>query len=582
MNVLGISTKTHDSGIALLSNGVPAFVYEEERFNREKHTLKFPNGALNAAVNGQGLDLRDVDVITAPWDMKRLRRSFFRSVMSKMPQSLNLLRPAAHRTQATGIVNQPGWIRVGLYKHFGFANLPEIVQVSHHDAHAAVFFVSPFEEATVLVMDGYGDDTATSANIGVANRVDRLWHDDFFDSLGMLYSCVTEHLGFEVFQEGIVMALAAYGGPTYASKFKELIPLKPEGRIAINRDYVSYDTYGLLKPFKDKFFEAFGPARHPSEPLTDHHHDLAYALQHTVEEAILHMVRELSRRHPSRNLVLAGGVALNCVANARVLRDTDYESVWVPPIASDSGVILGSTLYHYHHTLGNERRLVMTHPFYGKGYTDAEITRALDAVGLAYKRIEAPELFKQTARDLSEQKIVGWFQDRAEIGPRALGNRSILSDARSLKMKDLINARVKHREAFRPFAPAVLVEHVSEYFELEQPDPFMTMAPKVRADKVDLIPAAVHVDGTGRLQTVDRENNPRYYAVIEEYAKITGIPVVLNTSFNRQEPVVNGPQDAISCYLRTDMDVLVLGNYYVTEKNPGAVRRAHDAFDDQT
>jgi carbamoyltransferase len=223
----------------------------------------------------------------------------------------------------------------------------------------------------------------------------------------------------------------------------------------------------------------------------------------------------------------------------------------------------------------------MTHPFYGKGYTDADITRALDAAGLAYKRIEGPELFKQTARDLSEQKIVGWFQDRAEIGPRALGNRSILSDARSLKMKDLINARVKHREAFRPFAPAVLVEHVSEYFDLEQPDPFMTMAPKVRADKVDLIPAAVHVDGTGRLQTVDRENNPRYYAVIEEYAKLTGIPVVLNTSFNRQEPVVNGPEDAISCYLRTDMDVLVLGNFYVTEKNPGAIRRARDAFDDQ-
>jgi carbamoyltransferase len=581
LNILGISTKTHDSGIALLSNGAPTFVYEEERFNREKHTLKFPREALDAAVKGQGFNLRDIDVITAPWNMSRLRRSFFRSVMSKLPQSLNLLRPSAHRTQSTSIVNQPGWIRVGLYNRFGYSNLPDIVQVPHHDAHAAAFFVSPFEEAAVLVMDGYGDDTATSANIGVGNRVDRLWHDDFFDSLGMVYSCVTEHLGFKVFQEGTVMALAAYGGPTYAPKFGELIHLKPEGRIAINRDYVSYDTHGLIKPFKSKFVETFGPARDPGEPLLDHHHDLAYALQHTVEEAILHMVRELSRRHPSRNLVLTGGVALNCVANARILRDSDYDAVWVPPIASDSGVILGSTLYHYHHTLGHERQLVMTHPFYGKGYSDSEITRALDTAGLGYKRMQGPELFSQTAQDLSQSKIVGWFQGRAEIGPRALGNRSILSDARSERMKDLINARVKHREPFRPFAPAVLVEHVSEFFELEQPDPFMTMAPKVRADKVDLIPAAVHVDGTGRLQTVDRTNNPRYYAVIEEYAKLTGIPVILNTSFNRQEPIVNRPEDAISCYLRTEMDVLVLRDFYVTDKNPEAVRRSRESFPEQ-
>ncbi len=581
MKVLGITTQTHDTGIALLNDGVPDYVYEEERFNREKHTQRFPHEALRAAMKGQGLDIGDIDVMTTPWNMGRLWRMNYNAVTDKLPQSLNLLWPSARPTQGTTLLNQPGRIRVGLYERFGYTKLPEIVQVPHHDAHAAIFFVSPFDEATILIMDGYGDETATSAYTGTGNRVERIWHDHPFDSLGMLYTCVTEHLGFKVFNEGIVMALAAFGEPTFVPQFRDIIQLKPGGRIAINRDYIQYDTHGLLRPFKDKFLEAFGPPRTPNGPMTDLHRDLAFALQQTTEEAILHMARELSRTHPSRNLILAGGVALNCVANARVLRDTDYERVWVPPIASDSGVTLCSALYHYHHTLGFERRMVMTHPFYGAGFGDADIVRALDKAGLDYTRIEPAEMHKKVARDLADEKIVGWFQGRAEIGPRALGNRSILSDARSLKMKDLINARIKHREAFRPFAPAVLVEHVSEYFELNQPDPFMTMAPKVRAEKVDLIPAAVHVDGTGRLQTVDRENNPRYYAVIEEYAKLTGIHVILNTSFNRQEPVVNAPEDAISCFLRTDMDVLVLGDFYITDKNAQATRQARENFHSQ-
>ena len=361
---------------------------------------------------------------------------------------------------------------------------------------------------------------------------------------------------------------------TYREAFKDVIKLLPEGRIAINNDYLSYNTHGFLKPFQQKFYDVFGPARSPSEPLTDRQRDIAYGLQHVVEDAIIHMARHLSKTQPSKNLVLSGGVALNCVANGKILADTDYEAVWVPPIASDSGGPLGSALYHHHQTLGAKRTFTLTHAFYGKGFTDAEITRALDAAGLSYKRMEEKELLQQVARDLADQKIVGWFQGRAEMGPRALGNRSILSDARSNKMKDLINARIKHREAFRPFAPVVLIEKLSEYFEFTQPDPFMTMAPKIRPDKLDLIPAAAHVDGTGRIQTIDRAANQRYYDVIAEYAKLTGIHVILNTSFNRQEPVVNKPEEAISCYLRTDMDRIVLGDFYVEDRNPAAIERA--------
>ncbi len=567
MHILGLVARTHDSGLGLLTDGVPALLLEEERFNREKHTRNFPFLSLQAAFDGKGLD--EIDVITTPWHMGSLRRSWFWAVAGCFPTSLNLVAPTARPTQATLLVNMPMGLRWGLWWQFGIkARLPKIIQVRHHDAHAAIFFVSPFDEASVLVMDGYGDETAQSAYIGSGNRLERLWQSEFFDSLGMLYTVVTTYLGFKLFEEGTVMALAGAGSPTYAKRFRELVHLQPEGRFSINRDFISFDTHGLNKPFKERFTDAFGPRRQRDEPVTDRHRDLAFALQSTVEETILHVVRALSKRHPSRNLCLTGGVALNCVANARILRDTDYRSIWVPPCASDSGAPFGSALWHYHQTLGHPRGFELTHSFYGKGYSDPEIIRALEEAGLAYRRMSEHELMTHVALDLATGKIVGWFQGRSEVGPRALGNRSILADARDAAMKDHINARVKHREPFRPFAPAVLEEQAAEFFEIDQRDPFMTMAPRVRLDKTRLIPAAVHVDGPARIQTVDRTSNPRFYGVIEEFAALTSIPVILNTSFNRQEPIVERPEDAISCYLRTQMDVLVLGNYYITARNP--------------
>jgi carbamoyltransferase len=569
VKILGIVTRTHDSGLALLDDGVPTIVLEEERFNREKHTRKFPFHSLKAAFDDQGLGVDDIDVITTPWEMKSLRRNIFWAVAEGLPASLNMIPPSARPHISTMIVVIPNGIRWGLMAHFGMhKKLLKIVQVKHHDAHAAIFFASPFEEAAVLVMDGHGDETAQSAFIGSGNRLHRLWHSEVFDSLGYLYTAATAYLGFKPFAEGTVMALAGTGRPTYANKFRELVRLEPEGRFSINRDLISYDTHGVKKPFKQWFTEAFGPRRQPDEPISDRHRDLAFALQSTIEAAVVHIARALSKRHPSRNLCLTGGVALNCVANARILRDTDYESVWVPPCASDSGAPLGSTLWHYHQTLGHPRGFELNHSFHGRGYTAAEITRALQAAGLSYRRMREEELLTTVAGDIAAGKIVGWFQGRSELGPRALGNRSILADPRDAAMKDRINARVKHREPFRPFAPAILQERVAEFFEIEQFDPFMTMAPRVRPDKATLIPAGIHVDGTARIQTVDRVSNPRFYGVIEKFAELTGVPVVLNTSFNLQEPIVQSPENAISCFLRTQMDVLVLGDCYITDRNP--------------
>ena len=568
MRILGIVCDTHDSGLALLQDGVPALVLEEERFSRQKHTLKFPLLSLEAAFAELKLDIGDIDVMTTPWDTRQLRRTFAKSVLGHLPASLGLLHPGANTAQNGGIVFLTTWLKYELRRRFGLARLPPIVQVGHHDAHAAIFFASPFEEAAVLVMDGFGDVAATSAYVGSGNRLDCRWRGPFFDSLGMLYSLVTYHLGFAPFEEGTVMALAACGGDTYAARFKDLVRFEKGGQFSLNPDYLRHDRYGQIRPFTRKFLDIFGPPRRRDEPITDRHRDLAFALQATTEDTVLHVVRALAASHPSRNLCLTGGVALNCVANARILRDTDYRRVWVPPCASDTGAPLGSALWHQHQTLGRARAFELTHPFYGTTHGDDEIARALGQAGLSYQRLGEAGLIAEVARHLAEGRIVGWVQGRFEMGPRALGNRSILADPRSAAMKDKLNARIKQREPFRPFAPAVLVERASEFFEIDQPDPFMTMAPRVRADKVQLIPAAVHVDGTARIQTVDRSANPRYYRLIEEFGRLTGVPVILNTSFNRREPIVASPADAVACYLQTGMDALVIGDFLTVGRKP--------------
>jgi carbamoyltransferase len=575
LRILGIVAKTHDSGVAFLSDGVPELVLEEERFNRVKKTQKFPRRALAVGLEELQLGLDDIDVITTPWDMRLVRRTFASLLLRHFPLSLSLSLPRAHTSQKNDIVFLNYFLKRDLRKRLGVTALPPIVNIPHHHAHAAMFLVSPFEEALVLVMDGYGDDCSSSAYLGRGNRLERLWSTGIMNSAGLVYTFVTEHLGFAGFgDEGKVMALAAYGEDTYVDRFRDVIRPTPDGGYAVNMAYFSFDIYGQLSPFKRKFIDTFGPPRVRGEPLTDRHRDIAFALQAVTEEIVLHRVRTLTKRHPVRDMVLSGGVALNCVANAKILEHTDVQRLWVPPCASDTGAPLGSALWHYHHDLGHARGFELKHALLGKAYSEGEIERALDAAGLRYCRMEEAQLIPRVAQDLANGKIVGWFQGRFEIGPRALGNRSILADPRRPEMRDVLNAKVKQREPFRPFAPAVLVERASEFFEIDQPDPFMTLAPRVRPESRDRIPAAVHIDGTGRIQTVARESNPRYYGLIEEFGRLTGVPILLNTSFNRSEPIVASPRDAIECYLKSGMDVLVLGDYYVSDRAPAPAKYA--------
>jgi carbamoyltransferase len=579
VRILGIVAKTHDSGLALLKDGTPELVLEEERFNRSKKTKKFPKFSLSAAVEDLGLDPAGIDVITTPWDLRQLRRSALRMVMGRFPLSLSLLMPSAHDAQQNQVMLLNGYLARGLRQRFGNVELPPIVNVGHHDSHAAIFFASPFEEAVVLVMDGYGDDASSSAYVGRGNRLERHWSTGIFNSLGLVYTFVTQHLGFAGFgDEGKVMALAAFGEDTYVERFRNVVRPTTDGSYAVDMSYFSYNAFGQLRPMRRKFVEAFGEARARHEPITDQHRDLAFALQALTEEIILHVVRSQLRKFPQRDLVMTGGVALNCVANGKILEYTDVRRIWVPPCASDTGAPLGSALWHYHQTLGHPRKFELTHPFYGRAYSDDDVQRALRAAGLGYQRFEEGPLLRRVAQDLADGKIVGWFQGRFEMGPRALGNRSILADPRRAEMRDILNAKVKKREGFRPFAPAVLVERAAELFEIGQPDPFMTLAPRVRADKRAAIAAAVHVDGTGRIQTVERSANPRYWGLIEAFGRLTGVPVLLNTSFNRKEPIVARPEEAIACYLESGMDVLVLGDFYTTDRGPGSAAAAERAI----
>ncbi len=569
MRILGLASATHDSGLAILEDGKPRLVLEEERLNREKRTTAFPRHCVIEAFGPRAAGLRDIDVITTPWDQRRLRTHFGRVLLAGLPYSLNLLRENSHSPQRNEIVRINAVLSRRLRRIIGDEfDLPRILPVGHHDAHAAAFFVSPFEEANVLVMDGFGDDASTSIYSGHGNRLVRHWSQSILDSLGLVYTFVTRFLGFKGFSdEGKVMALAACGDDSYVSRFREVITLLDEGRYAVDMSYFNYGKYGELKPLAPKFYEVFGSERAPGGKLEDRHLAVAYALQAVTEDVVLHVVRAMNSQRPCDNLVLSGGVALNCVANAKILEETDVRRVWVPPCASDTGAPLGSALWHWHQNLGKLRGFELTHAYYGLEYSDEQIVQALNEAGLESELLEEGELIERVARDLADGRIVGWFQGRFEMGPRALGNRSILADPRNAEMRDLLNAKIKHREAFRPFAPAVLEERAAEFFDVSQPDPFMTLAPRVRLDKQTKLPAAVHVDGTGRIQTVSRETNSRYYDLIDAFGRLTGIPVLLNTSFNRQEPIVSRPSEAVSCYLRTGMDVLAIGDRYVTDRD---------------
>jgi carbamoyltransferase len=567
LRILGLVSNTHDSGIALVRDGMIECVLEEERFNRDKRTKAFPALALAEAIRTYDVAADGISAIVTPWDVHKLRAFVARTIIEGLPGSLRLMHAAAHPAQRNQILALNRYLKKGLAAQLS-GPLPPIINVGHHDAHAAAFFVSPFEDALVIVMDGYGDDCSSSAYIGRGNNLERVWSTDPLNSLGLVYTVVTGHLGFEGFgDEGKVMALAALGSDRYVDAFRRCVRLDPDGGYTVDMSYFDYGRYGQLQPVKRKFIDTFGAARTPNTPLNTRDQDLARALQVVTEETILHVTRGLLRRYPSRNVVFTGGVALNCVANGRLLAECDIDRLWVPPCASDTGAPLGAALWHTHQTLGRPRVMQLTHPYYGSNYTDADIDAALAKTRLAAETLDETTLVERVASAIAAGKIVGWFQGRFEMGPRALGNRSILADPRRADMKDILNDRIKKREPFRPFAPAVPWEHARDFFDIRQPDPFMTLAPVVRPDKRAVIPAAVHVDGTGRIQTVEQSANPRYHALLKAFGRQTGVPVLINTSFNESEPIVNRPEEAIACFRRTNMDVLVLGTRYIERRN---------------
>jgi carbamoyltransferase len=461
-------------------------------------------------------------------------------------------------------------------------------RIEHHQAHmASAFFVSPFENAAALSADGLGDFASTMWATGEGTRLNVHGSIAFPHSLGMYYTALTQYMGFWKFgDEYKVMGLAAYGKPEFLEEFRKIVTTNSGDGFRLGLDYFTHHRTGpemswqeadktpvLGRMFSEYLEKRLGATRPAAEPLSQRHYDLACTMQARLEEVYLDMLRKLNKQNGKTDLCLAGGVAFNCVANGKIFEETPFKRVYVQPAAGDAGLSVGAAFYVHHQIHGQPRKFVMEHAYWGPGFSDSQIHTAIDNSALAgsdfqVRTLPEEQVAKETARHISEGKIVGWFQGRAEWGPRALGNRSIVVDPRRAEMKNILNERIKHREMFRPFAPSILEEATGEYFMRSDPSPFMTFAYAVRPEKRDQIPAPTHVDGTGRLQTVSRAANPRYWQLIREFGNLTGVPVVLNTSFNDNEPIVCKPEEAINCFLRTRMDVLVLSDTVISKREP--------------
>ena len=548
MHVLGINCFSHDTAACLLGDGRIVAFAEEERFNRERHTKAFPDQAIGFCLQAAGIGVADVDVVAfAHRPGLDLARGMADAFRRRAPKRLavqayvdgNLLRKeAAFRAR---------WRYRGRIEHVG-----------HHDAHAAsAFFPSPFETAAVLTLDRGGDFLSTTLQEGRGQRLTRLAEIRNPDSLGEVYSALTWYLGFQPnADEGKTMGLAPYGRDKLVPELADLVQQTPDGLFRINLAWFSYHREGGW--LSQQFLERYGPARVPESAITERHEDLAFAVQDLLEETALHVARTLRQRSGCRDLCLAGGVALNSVMNSRLLKEAGFERIFVQPAASDAGNALGAALWVWHQQLGRPRAETMTHAYFGAAWTEKELAAALAGQGLKVRTV--PDPAEEAAQLLADGKIIGWFQGRAEVGPRALGARSILADPRRAETKDVVNARVKRREAFRPFAPSVLDEHGGDFFEGYHPNPFMLLVQPVRADRRAQIPAVTHVDGTARLQTVTETENPLYHRLISRFAARTGVPIVLNTSLNlRGEPIVHRPAEALADFLGSDLDALFLG-----------------------
>lgn len=559
MNILGLAAFSHESTACLVQDGRVAAFIEEERLNRHKHTAVFPGEAIKLCLKMAGLKLRQIDQATFFWNPYLELTHNLKHLIKYFPRSLNLLLGPSGSDEFSSLGRI--WAVLNLKRYFPHT---PIYYCQHHLAHAATaYYPSGFKSAAILTLDGRGESTTLLMALGEGNRITKLREDKIPHSLGLLYSGVTDWLGFKAFSdEGKVMGLSSYGNRNLVKKFKRLVRFLPQGRIKLNLDYFQFHTHGRRQWLSKKFLNEFGPARKADEPITSYHKNMAKALQIVLEEGALYLVRQLYRLTKNPNLCLSGGVALNCLTNRRIIEETPFKRVFIPSMANDSGAALGSALYWYHQVKDELKRFPLKDVYLGPKFSDREILQVLKRRQLHYQK--QADICATAAKLLSQGKIIGWFQGRMEAGPRALGNRSILADPRNPKMKDILNRRVKHREPFRPFAPSVLKEKSLDYFDYDN-SPSMIVVAHVRPGKKHLVPSIVHVDNTVRLHTVEKNINPLYHRLITNFFKLTGIPVVLNTSFNDKEPIVCTPQHAVATFLQTDMDALAIGNYLVTK-----------------
>lgn len=561
--ILGLNAYHGDSSAALLIDGNLAMAVEEERYNRIKHWAGLPVQAAASCLAYTGV--RRVEHIAISRDP---RAHLFSKIVRTVSRP-SLWSQAAHRA-SNGIALTK--TRSELER----AGLPGISEarfhfVEHHRAHmASAFFASPFEEAAVVSVDGFGDFSSVMWGVGRGNRIEVKGGVRFPHSLGLFYTAFTQFLGFPHYgDEYKMMGLSSYGEPRYAAEVRDVVRIDGD-QIRLNLKYFRHHDEGvemtwaggepqLGTVYSQAFEEKFGPPRRRQDGITQRHMDIAASAQTVLEEVYLALMNYVQKKTGLKAVTLAGGVALNCVANGMLFEKTDFRDVYIQPAANDAGTSIGAALHVWHHDLNKPRSFQMPHVYWGTEYSRDDIINVLDASGAQYHCMSEESLLARTAQELADGRIVGWFQGRMEFGPRALGNRSILADPRRKEMKDVLNSRIKRRESFRPFCPSVIAEAVGDYFENSYSSPFMTMAYKIKPHQRERLAAVTHHDGTGRLQTVEKDVNPLYWSLIREFGRISGVPVLLNTSFNENEPIVDTPHQALDCFLRTRMDVLVLG-----------------------
>ena len=575
MVILGINAYHADSSAAIFRDGVLIAATEEERFRRVKHWAGFPSMAVEFCLQEAGISLHEVDHIAIGRDpyAKLAKKLFF--LLKNPGGGLHTVKDRlSNAKKVSSLETEFKMIDPSVDAR---ALKSKIHQVEHHRSHlASAFFASPFEESAILSIDGSGDFTTTMTATGKGNHMTVLNSVDFPHSVGLFYTAFTQLLGFPHYgDEYKVMGLAPYGEPLYVEKLKDVLVFDKDGLFHLNQKYfrsaksgiISYgeDHIPVVAPLYSSIMtEQFGAARKSDESLTQYHKDLGSSVQRITELLIFHILNALQKKTGLKNICIAGGVAQNSVANGKLTRNTGFENIYIPSAGHDAGISMGCALYVYNQVLKQPRQSPIYTAFTGSRFSNDEIEIYLKSRDIPFIRYPESEIYEIITERLINAGVVGWFNGRAEFGPRALGARSILADPRRTDAKDLLNSKIKRRESFRPFAPSILKEYVAEYFEVNDDVPFMEKVFPIRKEKQALIPAVTHVDGTGRLQSVDRKTAPRYYQLIETFRQKTGIPILLNTSFNENEPIVNSPEHALDCFLRTSMDMLVLENCVIT------------------